>query len=91
MHNLEEENLTFGISSKILMSIIGIVSVTATFFWGVIIPIQNIQLQLVQIQKTITDSEQKYTKMYGVVMTDSTRISRLEGIHNISTTNGTNN
>lgn len=47
-----------GLFEKQSTVIIGIVLGTASFFWGVIIPIQKIQVQLAQIQIQLEENKE---------------------------------
>lgn len=82
----EKESVTFlGLFEKQKAIIVGIVTVVAAFFWGVIIPIQRIQLQLADIQSRLEDNKKTLSEIVQKNIDQDRRIDRnTQGIEQLN-------
>lgn len=82
MHNEEDETF-LGLFEKQKTIIIGLIITTASFFWGVIIPIQKIQVQLAAIQVQLSENKETLNVLVNKNIEQDKVIDRLEVIHEI--------
>lgn len=71
---MQEKETFLGLFEKQRTIILGLIAGTAAFFWGVIIPIQRIQVQLAQIQTQLEDSKVTLTVITNKNIEQDTKI-----------------
>lgn len=69
-----------GLFEKQKAIIIFIISVTAVFFWQVVIPIKQIQVQLVSIETKLADTRDTYTAIQAKQIQLESRLQKVETV-----------